>query len=261
MKKLGLVLGSSGARGVSYIGFLKAMQEAGIKADFVSGSSMGSIIGACYCCGMTAEEMEKEVSTLKFSSLIDLSLAPVKNSAFLRSNKLNKKISSYFGGKTLSDLKIPFRAVAVDVISGNVYTFTDTDDLTQAVVASCTMPSVFKPVKKDGMLLIDGGVKCRLPITQVRDLGAEVVVCLDALGKTRVVDKNYNMISLFLRGIDIMDGEITRYRLNELKPNLVLEPDLGDMSQYKFKNFSFAIEKGYELGKQNAEKIKSLINA
>ena len=64
MKKLGLVFGSSGARGVSYIGFIKALEENGIKADFIAGSSMGAVVGGCYAMGMSSEQMEEEVSSL-----------------------------------------------------------------------------------------------------------------------------------------------------------------------------------------------------
>ena len=260
MKKFGLVLGSSGSRGSSYIGFIKALEEANLTPDYITGCSMGSIVGACYAYGMSSAQMEKEIYSLKFSQLVDLSVDPVKNAAFLRSNKLTKKIDCYFEGVRFCDLKIPFKAVATDIITGAVYTFEGEELLTEGIVASCTIPSIFKPIKKNDMLLVDGGVKCRLPISQVRNMGAEVVVAVDALGKLRRVDKAYNIATLMLRTFDVMDAEINKYRLKELKPDLVLEPDLGEMSQYKFKNFEQAIEAGYKIGKQNINKILALLN-
>lgn len=259
MKKLGLVLGSSGARGSSYIGFIRALEENGITPDYIAGSSMGAVVGACYAIGMSSAQMEKEVMQLKSSHLIDVSLRPVTNSAILRSKKLIKKLDCYFEGKKFNQTKIPFTSVAVDLATGNVYAFSGEDSLAEGVAASSSIPAVFKPVKKDGMVLVDGGVLCRLPIQEVRDMGAEVIVVVDALGKTRPVDKNYNIITVIMRSYEIMDGVLTNNKNQMLSPDLVIEPDLGDMSQFKFKDFDTAIQAGYNAGLGNIEKIKELI--
>ena len=73
-KKLGLVLGAGGSRGVAHIGFLTALDEAGIKPDLITGSSMGSVVGSCYCAGLSPEFMKEEILKLKMSDLFDLSL-------------------------------------------------------------------------------------------------------------------------------------------------------------------------------------------
>ncbi len=259
MKKLGLVLGSSGARGTSYVGFIKALEEHGIKPDFIAGSSMGSVVGACYAIGMTADQMEKEVLSLKASHLVDLSFRPISNKAVLRSKKLVKKLDTYFKGRTFGDTIIPFTAVSVDLLSGKVYACKESDNLSLGVAASSTIPAIFKPIKMNGMTLVDGGVLCRLPIKEVREMGAEVVVCLDGLGDTRELDKDFNIITVLMRSYEMMDGVLTNYRLNEKPPDLLIKPELGDMSQYKFKNFEFAMEQGYRAGIENIEKIKELI--
>jgi NTE family protein len=118
---------------------------------------------------------------------------------------------------------------------------------------------VFRPVKKDDMVLVDGGVKCRVPISQARHLGADVVVAVDALGPLRPQNKDYNIISVMLRSFDIMDDEISRYRHDELQADLYLAPDLGDMSQFRFTGIEKAIDVGYKLGLANIEKIKELL--
>ena len=259
MKKLGLVLGSSGSRGASYIGFLSALEENHIKPYCIAGSSMGSVVGGAFATGMNTKEMEKELLSLNFSKLVDPTLFLIKNSAILRSKKVEKKLDEYFNGKTFNDLKIPFACVATDLVSGDVYTFKGKDNVCQGVLASCSIPSIFKPIIKEDMLLVDGGVKCRLPIRQAIDLGAEVIVAVDALGSTRRQDKSFNLLTIIARSMEIMDGEITRYRCLEFKPSLVLEPELGDMSQFKFKNMDFAIAKGYELGIKNIDSINKLL--
>ena len=259
MKKFGLALGSSGSRGCSYIGVLKALEEEKLKPSYISGSSMGSVVGACYALGMPIEKMIEEINSLKFSQLIDISLVPVMNAALLRSKKLIKKLNEYFENKKFNQTKIPFSAVATDLVTGNVVVLQDEDDLSEGVAASSSMPSIFKPIEKDGKILVDGGIKCRLPIQEVRDLGAKIVIAVDALGSTRVQDKKFNIATVLMRSIDIMDGEITKYRCEELKPDLLLKPDLGDLSQYKFKDFDFAIEQGYKCAMENMDKIKMLL--
>ena len=259
MKKLGLVFGSSGARGVSYIGFIKALEENGIKADFVAGSSMGAVVGGCYALGMTGEEMQKEILSLKFSHIVDLSLRPISKAGVLRSEKLQKKLNCYFEDKRFCDLQTPFIAVAVDLLTGKEYSFGGEENLTLGVSASSSIPGIFRPIRYKGMVLTDGGVTCRLPVDQVRSLGAEVVICVDALGDTRETVDKFNTISVLMRSYEIMDGIVTGLKGKEHKADLVIKPNLGDMSQYKFKNFEEAISQGYKSGIENIEKIKELI--
>lgn len=259
MKKLGLVLGSSGSRGISYVGFLKALEEHGIKPYCVAGSSMGAVVGACYCNGMTTEQMVNEVNNLKASHLIDVSFAPLRNSAILRSNKLVKKLDEFFKDLTYDDLKIPFCSVAVDLWSGELHVSKGKESLTLGVAASATIPSVFRPIQTEGKLLVDGGVRCRLPIQQAKDMGAEVIVVVDALGETRKTEKDFNIITVMIRSYEIMDGVITKYSNQMQSVDLMIYPELGDMSSYKFKEFDMALDQGYKAGIANVEKIKELI--
>ncbi len=259
-KKLGFALGSGGSRGVAHIGFLRAMEEAGIVPDFISGCSMGSVVGSCYAKGYTTHHMEQIVKRLKFSDLFDLSLVPIQNGAILRSKKMQKKLHQYLGKTTFGELKIPFSCVATDVISGKLVVLKDKDvDVCSAVAASSSIPTIFKPLELEDKLLVDGGVLCRVPVDAVKSMGADVVVAVDVLGKIRRCDKKFNMFSLMWRTFDIVDCEFTKISMREHKPDLFIEPDLGDMNQYKFKEISMAIEKGYEIGKANVDKIKQLI--
>ncbi len=259
-KKLGFALGAGGSRGVAHIGFLKAMDEAGIKPDFIAGTSMGSIVGACYSAGYSPDFMKNEILKLKMSDIFDLSFNPIKDGALLRAQKMRKKLSTYFEKKrTIKDLNIPFRCVAVNLFDGNLVVFSEEDDVAESIATSSTVPGVFRPVMKDGMILVDGGIKCRVPIDTVRDMGAEVVVAIDVLSGLRTGKEKYNFIGLMLRTFDVMDDEITMMKRIKQKPNLYLTPDLGDMSQFKFKGIDKAIEIGYELGKANVNKIKRLI--
>lgn len=258
-KKLGFALGAGGSRGVAHVGFLKAMEEEGIVPDYICGTSMGSVVGACYALGHTPEFMEKEVSKLKISHIFDLSMNPVGNAALLRAKKVRAKLATYIHRHTFDDTKIPFSCVAVDLLTGKPKVFSGHEKILDGVVASSSIPGVFKPMQYKDMLLVDGGVMVRVPIDEVRDMGAEVVVAVDVLGDIRPTRKKYHIASLIMRTAEVFDSELTKYKLLTQNPDFYLTPDLGDMSQYKLNGIDFAVEAGYKLGKEYAPKIKEAI--
>ena len=258
-KKLGFALGAGGSRGVAHVGFLKAMEENGIVPDYISGCSMGSVVGACYSIGMTPEQMMAEINKLKFTDIFDLSLLPFRNGALLRAKKMHKKLKTYLKDRTFNDLDKPFTCVATDLVSGELKTLSGDIKVADAVAASSAIPAIFKPFAIDDMVLVDGGVKCRVPIKQVRDMGAEVVVAVDVLGVIRRSERKFNVFSVMFRVFDIMDANLTDTCVKENCPDIFVVPDLGDMVQFKFKDMDKAYEIGYKTGLECAEKIKELI--
>ncbi|MBR2646925.1 MAG: patatin-like phospholipase family protein [Clostridia bacterium] len=257
MKKLGFALGAGGARGVAHVGFLQAMEEAGIVPDYITGCSMGSVVGAAYAAGVSVETMRKATCSLRWFDLI----APTKKRGGLFDTwKMRRMLSHYLGDVTFDELKIPYHCIAVDMITQSVVEFSEGSVL-DAVVASSSIPSLFRPTEKDGKRLIDGGILERVPFEQVKKMGADVVVAVDVLGWRECKEEMPGTIGVLLEMLDIMDNHRTRRRHKENEDiiDFWLEPELGDMSQYSFKKFDFAYEKGYELGKANAEKIKAAL--
>lgn len=262
-KKLGLALGAGGARGVAHVGFLQALGEAGIRADCVAGCSMGSIVGACYCAGVPMETVYPIVTTLKLSKIATLNANILRACGLFRLTRARKLLEEYIGADTcFSDLAVPFRCVATDLISGKTVCFSE-GNVIDAIIASSSVPGAFSPVEKDGMLLVDGGVIERVPVREVKAMGAEVIVAVDVLGDLVAAagEKPTNLIDAFLRYIDVIDTRVTKSKRRSRGKDidLWLEPGLGKMNQYKVKDLQHAYEKGYELGKANIEKIASLI--
>lgn len=257
-KKVCFVLGAGGARGIAHVGFLQAMDENKIKPDCIIGCSMGSVVGSCYAAGLTPEKMKKEAENLRFKDLVDLHLSIFSKNGILRSVKMRNKVASLLEGKDFKDLKIPFMCVAVDLLTGEVVPLKE-GPLAPAVCASSAIPTVFRSVEIDGRHLIDGGALERVPTRFAKDFGADVVVAVDVLGKLRVVEEPKSVLQLLLRTVDIVDCENTKKYLKKYKPNLLIEPELGDMSQYKVEKLAFAYEQGYKAGLENVEKIKKLI--
>lgn len=255
--KLGFALGSGGSRGVAHIGFLQAMEEAGIKPDFITGCSMGSVVGAAYASGKSPEEMREIVMKLRPSDLIELT--PKKGGLF-SSSRIAKLFSKYVGDYTFDQLKIPFQCVAVDMVSQKVVHLTS-GSVTDAVVASSSIPAVFRPTEQDGMILVDGGVLERVPVKELKEMGAEKIVAVDVLGRQNMLKDSLGFMSVLTHVIGITDNYIVEQykKKNKKIIDLWIEPDLGDMNQYAFKGFNFAYKQGYAAGKKYAKQIKALI--
>ena len=116
-------------------------------------------------------------------------------------------------------------------------------------------------MKLAGRVLADGGLKTRLPIDEVRALGAEVVVAVDVLGELRRAEKPFNLFTVLFRMADIYDAGITALKLKEQKPDLLIRPDMGDMSQYRIKELETAYNAGYAAGTEHADRIKELLES
>ncbi len=260
-KKLGLALGSGGARGIAHIGFLQSLEEIGVKANYVTGCSMGAIVGACYCAGVSMEKLKEVALSLKLSRIAALNIAPLKNNGLFRMTKARALMQDVMGDKTFEDLGIPFCCVATDLEAGKIVELTE-GNVIDAALASSTLPGVFTPAEiGEHKTLIDGGVLERVPTKELKQMGAEVIVAVDVLGDLMEKKVNGNLVDTLLRCIDIMDTRATQRKKRSRAKyiDLWLEPDLGAMDQYKVKNLKFAYDKGYELGVNNRDQIKELI--
>ena len=169
-------------------------------------------------------------------------------------------MSQYIGDLEFSDLKTPFRCVAVDLYTQTIVEFSE-GSVIDGVVASSSIPGVFKPTEKNGMLLVDGGLLARVPCEFVKNMGADIVVAVDVLGNLATLEKKPSTITVLLESYNIMDNYRTAIRRKEQESiiDFWLEPSLGSMNQYSLKQLEFALEEGYKLGKENAQKIKDAL--
>lgn len=260
-KTLGLALGSGGSRGVAHAGFLAALEEAGIKPDYISGCSMGAVIGGCYASGMSIDKMKEALFAIRAKDIVDLTPTVVTKLSLFRSKKIRELLVEYIGNRDIKDLEIPFTCVATELYSGKLHIFKE-GEAAKAIQASSTIPTVFRPVKIDDMLFVDGGCLCRVPVKAVKEMGADVVVAVDVLkNAAEPVDKVQNIIAMILRIFDIMDTHQTEQsRSIEGKLcDLLIEPEIEGLSQYVIKDMDKAFEAGYLEGKKNIRKIKKLL--
>lgn len=257
MKTLGLALGAGGSRGVAHVGFLKALEENGIKPDFIAGTSIGSVVGAFYAIGYSPDYMLKVALGLKSRDILDLSPLAIKNGTLLKSKKMAAILRRFLKDEQIEYLDIPFACVGLDIISGKKVVF-DQGDLALAVQASSSIPMVFAPVEYENMLVADGCPVARVPVEEVRKMGADVVVAVDVLGGVHEMEELKSIFGYLLRLVDIYDAKVNENNLKNNKPDLLCVPDLGDMSKYHIrpKEMQFAYQRGYESGLAIVDDIK-----
>lgn len=179
-KKMGLVLGSGGARGSAHVGVLKTLEEHGIQPDVIVGSSMGAEVGGTYAAGVSVEDMAAIWRSAHFGTVVRNFLPTIPWSGWCSGREKMRFLRQLIGEITIEELPITYVAVATDLESGLPYSITE-GSLARAIRASISVPGLLTPVWIDGHLLIDGGVSNPVPVDVARQLGAEVVVAVDVL--------------------------------------------------------------------------------
>lgn len=260
-KTLGLALGSGGSRGVAHVGFLSALEDAGIKPDYIAGCSMGAVIGGCYSSGMTVNELMETLQTLKTRDIMDISPAVISKMSILRGKKLYDLLVDKVKVQNLEDMKIPFRCVATELLEGKLHVFKE-GNAAMAMQASSTIPTVFRPIKYENKMFVDGGCLCRVPVETVKEMGADVVVAVDIVKDVaNPIHDVQNIIAMVLRIFDVMDAHLTA-KSRALNPefcDLLVEPDLQGMNGFDTKEIDRAFEEGYKAGKDNIPRIEELL--
>ncbi|MBQ4099194.1 MAG: patatin-like phospholipase family protein [Clostridia bacterium] len=244
--KLGLALGSGGAKGAAHLGALKAFEEEGLDFDFVAGTSIGSIVGALYAKGYSADDMEslfKEIINGEPTLILAFTLGAIS---------LTEIIDRFTGGAHFSDLKKPFRAVAVDVETGKEVVLSD-GALSSALASSSAIPPL-KPVRRDGKLLVDGAFLNYVPSDVVKGLGADFVISVN-LGKGKISNKKIKE-----ELDDIYPKNKVPYANRSKKcyefSDFVIEPNLSRFTSVSINAFEDMYQIGYDEVKTNAWRIK-----
>lgn len=185
-KPLGLALGSGAARGLAHVGVLRVLEAEGLRPDVVTGASMGAVVGAFYAAGYTMEELERIAVSFDSRALIALGDMALRRGAILSGEKVEEFLREHLP-PTFEELKMPFGCVATDLTRNRTVEFTS-GDLVTALRASISIPAVFLPVRLDGMVLVDGGVREPVPVALARTMGARVVVGVEVCGTGTVCD-------------------------------------------------------------------------
>lgn len=180
MKDVVLVLSSGGARGLAHIGAIEELEAQGYRIRSIAGCSIGALVGGMYAVGRLAEFKEwiKTIDRRKALSLIDLSLSI---NHLVKGNRIIDALKEIVPDVNIEDLPIQFEAVATDWENGREVVFSS-GSLYEAIRASVSVPLFFNPVRRDGMILMDGSILNPLPLKQGSKMEGELLVAVNVSG-------------------------------------------------------------------------------
>ncbi|MGI6004651.1 MAG: patatin-like phospholipase family protein [Christensenellales bacterium] len=253
--KVGLALGAGGFRGLSHIGVIEVLQNEGIRIDAVSGCSMGSIIAACFACGMTTQMMERLCSSMDNKSFQDMT---VPRRGLIRGDKMEAIMRTMTANKKFSDIAFPLSIIAVNLTRGHLVTFKTGDNfsIARAIHASCAIPGVFCPVPYGQDVLVDGGIIKRLPMEECRDLGVDFVIGVDVAyrGGEQKADNIFDVIQ---SSIDILQWENRKLQMTD--DEFVITPNVRRFHSMMLRQQEECIEEGRIAAKNALPAIRDKI--
>jgi len=285
--KIGVVLSGGGAKGLAHIGILKAIDSAGLKVDYITGTSMGSIIGALYAVGYSADSIEKISRRIDWGLLLsnqssmrsmimdekeeygryDVEL-PWVNHAFrlatgvIEGQELWLKFSELFRPvykiKDFSQFSIPFKCIATDVSTGEAVVL-DTGEVVSAIRASMAIPSVFTAVEYGRQKLVDGGVVRNFPVKDVREMGANIVIGDNVAGPLRKPEQVTNALQVLLQVAFFREAADTRTQIPLC--DIYVHQPLDKFTMGNFGDAGEIINDGVEEGRRLYPRLKALADS
>ena len=256
--KIGIALGGGAARGYAHIGVLKAIDELQIPIDFISGTSIGSFIGALYASGNLNRFEEEIENKNNFIRDVLFKLDPTyPKLAVMNGNEVIKAFKKLTDITTFEELDIPLTTVATDIVN-NKKIECSSGDLINAIKASIAIPGVLRPTYINDKLCVDGGLIDPVPLESVIKMGANrtIAVNLYGLESSEKKDEKYNIVDIIDRSAKIILNNITNLSFKQNEPNLLIEPPIDQFKGWDFHKARELIDIGYEEGKKSLIKSK-----
>lgn len=287
--RIALVLSGGGARGFAHIGVLRVLRELHIPVDLVVGTSMGSVIGGAYAAGASVAELDAMARDTDWDSVIadrparddlvwrrreedlilpsriefgvssrGVSLPPAAAGNAALETALTRLLPAGTRDKPASQLPLPFRSVASDLLTGELVELSDTP-LFLAVRASLAVPGVFAPVRVKQRLVVDGGLVRNLPVDMARAMGADVVIAVN-VGTTLAPEEELgSAIGVAQQMLQILTEQNVQRSLKELGPNdILVSPDLRGITFLDFTRYDRAIKAGEQAAWALAPRLLNL---
>lgn len=249
MKKIGISLSGGGSRGIVHVGILKAMDEAGIKINMVTGTSAGAIVGLFYCSGYSPDSI---MEIIRETKLIKYVRPAISRSGLLKLESIISIFKKYIKNDTFEGLNIPLIVAATNIKKGT-NTFFHDGSLIRSVLASCAVPVIFEPININDELFIDGGVLNNLPVEPL------IGHCDLIIGSNcNPISENYkpgNMRSLLERAL-LMATNVNTFAKKELCDVFLEAEGLKGYGAFDFSKADEIFNIGYEYGKSITDKIK-----
>ncbi|MDH4294980.1 MAG: patatin-like phospholipase family protein [Cyclobacteriaceae bacterium] len=285
--KVGLVLSGGGAKGIAHIGILAAMEEAGLTPDYITGTSMGSIVGGLYAAGYSAAELKALVKRLDWGELLSNRI-PFDKVTFEEKPYYGRYLLDFYvKGKKLqlpkgiiegqglmelfssltrpvhgitdfNNLPIPFACVGSNIVTGEPLLL-NKGSLAMSMRASMAIPSIFTPVRIDDHLLVDGGLLRNMPVSEVIDMGADIIIGVFVSNDLDPEENLTSAVSILSQAAFITSAMDSRQQLAMC--NVLIQPNLDGFATGSFNMASQILERGEEAGKAYVEIFRHLADS
>ena len=284
--KVGLVLSGGGAKGFAHIGVIKVLEEAGVRVDYIAGTSMGAVIGGLYASGYNAHQLDSIIKSTDFDHIIKddvprsaktfyekedaeryaitlpfdsfkLSIPQSLSKGQNTYNLLAQTLDHVSDIQEFNRLPIPFLCIATNAENGKQVVL-ENGYLPEAIGASGALPSLFSPVEIDGKLLIDGGVSNNYPVQELLEKGVDIVIGVDVQDDLRTKDKLNTAPEILI--------QINNYRAIEAmeakkdSTDIYLRPDVKEFSVVSFGDKSEIIDRGIKAALTQLEALQEIVS-
>lgn len=264
-RRLGLALGGGGARGLAHIGVLEVLEREGITIDMIAGTSIGAIIGALYARGKSADQIRRlalDMGWRRLAPLLDLALP---KTGFFAGRRLREQLRSVIGDAGFGELKIPLACVATDIMTGDEVVLSEGPVL-EGVLASISLPVIFKVTKWRDRYLVDGGLVNPVPVSPLKKMGADSIIAVNVIPNpgekrgppeksTRV--KEPNIFHIIMQLINIPAHQIVKSSLSGA--DVIIEPRMEGIGFGDFGHARECIRRGQLAAQESIPEIKRLL--
>lgn len=287
--KIALVLSGGGARGFSQIGVIEELEKAGIVVDYVIGTSIGSIIGGLYSLGYSPEKLDEIVKSADWEQVFSMGKESERQDLLIDQKKISDRsiltlrfsnfklllpegisYGSRFGyfleelslkapyrSTDFDKLRFKYRSVATDISSGETVSLND-GNIVEAIRASSAIPLRYTPVRRDDMVLVDGGLKSNLPVEQAFEFNPDIIIAVNTVSPLYNLADLNNPINIADQTISILMKEYTERAIE--KADFVVTPEIGNYNNTDFSGIDYLIEEGRIAGRKAAVSIRSSID-
>jgi len=252
---IGVALGGGFARGIAHVGVLKVLEEENIPIRYIAGTSVGALIGAAYCSGLSPEELEQVATRVRFKHFAKWTLSRY---GFASNQRMIGFLNSILKVKTFEELRIPLAVTATDFSSGEGVLF-HSGPLVDPVRASCAYPGMFLPVKIRGRQLIDGMLSYTVPTAPLRQMGADRVLAVHLKGRWTTGEGPRHLFDVIGQCFSI--AQEMNCHVWKQAADLVIEPDVNGYKYDAFEHAAALVRAGEEVTRAAIPEIRKWLQA
>lgn len=259
-QKVALVLSGGGARGVAHIGVIEELERQGFEVTSVAGTSMGALVGGAYVSGYLEafRDWMYGLDRYRVFSLVDFSLS---SEGLVKGDRVIREMQRLVPDVRIEELPCPFAAVAADMLTGSEVVL-DRGGLYDAIRASISIPSLFRPVHRDGMVLIDGGTVNPMPLNRVRRTPGDLLVAVDVCAPfgtdpAVLARRSLNYYKMLVAASQIMQQHLTQLMCRLLPPDILIELPADSYGMLEFYRSRELAEEGRRATRQALERYRA----